>query len=113
MKRLLIALNAARFAWKVADESFFQREEWTAARCGMNPFDLAVVKADERGAVAIGAYEAADDKTNVVILCPSHARAFAAAILNAADRSDGTTPLLFLPDGPEEPDADYPAVIGS
>ena len=35
------------------------------------------------------------DNTGMVVLKPSGARAFAAGMLDAADESDGTTPLLF------------------
>lgn len=39
----------------------------------------------------------ADDTPSVVVLRPSHARAMSAAMLNAADLADGTTPLQFTP----------------
>ena len=43
------------------------------------------------------------DFGSAVNLTPADARRFAAAILDAADAADGTTPLVFLPRQPDEP----------
>lgn len=39
-----------------------------------------------------------DEEETLVVLQPRYARAFAAAILNAADESEGRTPLVFMPE---------------
>ena len=71
------------------------------AKCAVSPDDVIVVRRiggaeHETARVAIGIREAPRASLSVV-LDPSVARAFAAAILNAADEGDGATPLSFHP----------------
>lgn len=70
-------------------------------RCAVNPEDFLTVQAvegnDGRNGVAI-CIETKDEHVSIVLT--SHgARALAAGILNEADLSDGTEPLVFYPPG--------------
>lgn len=72
-------------------------------RCEAAPDDLFAIRRlnpakspEARVAVAI-AENGDSDSSLCVVFTPAVARAVAAAILNAADDADGTTPLAFLP----------------
>lgn len=72
----------------------------TFARCAENPADTVGVRSASLrigNIVAIAVTQ--NDEQNIVVLSPKDARAFAAGVLNSADEADGTSPLVFLPEG--------------
>ncbi len=77
-------------------------------RCEADPDDVLTIRrlnaaktADAKIGVAIAA-GGNDDSSLCVVFAPALARAVAAALLNAADEADGTTPLSFVPNmGPD------------
>lgn len=77
----------------------------TASRflCSMDPADYLLVQrlGDRRdGGVfpAVGVYMRNGSSLGTTILAAADARRMAAALLDAADEADGTTPLVFLPE---------------
>lgn len=70
--------------------------------CAADEMDAVEVSfVEERGVVLITAKREETPFFGVVAY-PQYARAFAAAILNAADSVDGTAPLMFMPTGSGE-----------
>ncbi len=84
----------------------------THAHCDQVPSDVIVTRriaeansAEARVAIAIQE----DGRGSLsVVLTPGVARAFAAALLNAADSCDGTVPLSFHPATPDGVDPFHP-----
>lgn len=78
----------------------------THIHCLMNPAEsaevTALISAHPRVASQVALiFSESHEEVGSVIMTPAYARAFAAGVLNAADEADGTTPILFMPPGPE------------
>lgn len=80
------------------------RGEITAVPCAFDPEDGASVRrmgAVNNAGTRVAIATVMGDEETAVAVTPADARAFAAAILNAADEADGTVPLRFVPPGPD------------
>jgi hypothetical protein len=82
----------------------------TVAACEVDSTDVAIVQralptpgTPHVGPVIFAVGSTTDDEVRSAFLTPANARRIAAALLNAADEADGTTPLVFMPRLPDEP----------
>lgn len=72
-------------------------------QCAATPGDYAYTRSGKSGNRPFVYVEAtADGETRAVALDVAEARAFAAAILNAADDAEGASPLLMFQPSPED-----------